>query len=77
MSNSMIKYKYQLNPENISLEICNDYLEGYYLPSEKRIILCANTLTNFEKQNKFQTAIRRHVNYNQIRYYLFRIFFNF
>jgi hypothetical protein len=61
MSNSMLKYKHKLNPENISLEICDDFLEGYYLPSEKKIILCANTLTNFEKQKKFQHAIKRHV----------------
>lgn len=64
MSNSMIKYKYQLNAENISLEICDDFIEGYYLPSEKKIILCANTLTNFEKQKKFQNAMKRHVKLN-------------
>lgn len=61
MSNSMLKYKYHLNAENVSLEICNDFIEGYYLPSEKKIILCANALTNFEKQKKFQNAMKRHV----------------
>lgn len=61
MTNSMMKYKYQLHSDNISLEICNEFIEGYYIPSEKKIILCANALTNFEKQKKFQNAMKRHV----------------
>jgi hypothetical protein len=61
MGISMLKYKYTLNPEAIQLEVCNDFIEGYYLPKDNRIILCANTLTNFEKPSKFNEAIKRHV----------------
>jgi hypothetical protein len=62
MAHAMIKYKHELDSQNISLEICNEFIDGYYLPSEKKILLCANTLTNFEKTTKFDRAIKRHVN---------------
>lgn len=61
MGIAMLKYKHSLNPESIQLDVCQDFLEGYYLPYENRIVLCANTLTNFEKPRKFQEAMKRHV----------------
>jgi len=61
MAHAMLKYKHQLDSQDISLEICNEFLDGYYLPSEKKILLCANTLTNFEKTTKFEKAIKRNV----------------
>ena len=62
MSIAMLKYKHNLDPNNIQLEICKDFLEGYYISKEKKIYLCANTLTNYEKHDKFKQAIQRYVN---------------
>jgi hypothetical protein len=61
MSIAMLKYKFNLDPSNIQLEICKDFIEGYYIPKENKIYLCANTLTNYEKNAKFKQAIQRHV----------------
>lgn len=63
MGIGMMKYNHILNPESISLDVCSEYLEGAYLPKEKKILLCANTLTNYEKPKKFRFALRRHVTY--------------
>jgi hypothetical protein len=61
MSIAMMKYGYNLDPSMIQLEICNDFIEGYYIPKEEKIYLCANTLTNYEKNRKFKNAVQRHV----------------
>lgn len=61
MGISLLKYNYTLNPEIIHLDVCNEFLEGYYFPKENKITLCTNTLTNFEKTKKFEHAIKRHV----------------
>ena len=57
----MLKYNFNLDPSMIQLEICKDFIEGYYIPKEHKIYLCANTLTNYEKQKKFKNAIQRYV----------------
>jgi hypothetical protein len=62
MSIAMLKYNFNLDPSMIQLEICKDFIEGYYMPKENKIYLCANTLTNYEKQKKFKNAIQRYVN---------------
>jgi hypothetical protein len=61
MSIAMLKYGYNLDPSMIQLEICNEFIEGYYIPKEEKIYLCANTLTNYEKNTKFKTALQRYV----------------
>jgi len=38
MGIGMLKYNHVLNPESITLDICNEFLDGYYLPSEKKVI---------------------------------------
>ncbi len=57
----MMKHNKELNIEDINLDICSDFLEGYYFYKENKITLCANTLTHFEKPKKFSMAIKRHV----------------
>ena len=57
----MMKYKKELNNEDIHLDVCNEFLEGYYFFKENKIYLCANTLTNYEKPHKFYQALKRHV----------------
>jgi hypothetical protein len=61
MSIAMLKYKHNLDPSNIQLEVCKDFIEGYYMPKDNKIYLCANALTNYEKPEKFKSAIQRHV----------------
>jgi len=62
MGLAFMKYKQQLNPEDIHLDVCTEYLEGYYFYKENKITICANTLTNFKNPTKFNQAIKRHVN---------------
>jgi hypothetical protein len=69
MSIAMLKFRYNLDPSMIQLEICNDFIEGYYIPKEEKIYLCANTLTNYEKNNKFKNALQRHVNFFYSAYF--------
>ena len=57
----MMKYNKELNSENIHLDVCNEFLEGYYFFDENKITLCSNVLTNFEKPKKFHQALKRHV----------------
>ncbi len=59
----MMKYNKELNMEDINLDICSEFLEGYYFYNENKITLCANTLTNFEKPIKFSLAMKRHVSF--------------
>ena len=61
MSIAMLKYNFNLDPSMIQLEVCKDFIEGYYIHKENKIYLCANTLTNYEKQRKFKNAIQRYV----------------
>lgn len=68
MGLAMLKYKFTLDQENISLDVCNEFIEGYYFNKENKIVLCANTLTNYEKKTKFHQAIKRHVS-NKIKTY--------
>ena len=58
---TLMKYKKELNPEDIHLDVCTEFLEGYYFHKENKITLCTNSLTNFEKPHKFNQAIKRHV----------------
>jgi hypothetical protein len=62
MSIAMLKYKHNLDPSNIQLEVCKDFIEGYYIKNENKIYLCANTLTHYEKPEKFKQALQRYVN---------------
>jgi hypothetical protein len=61
MGISLLKYKYILDQEVINLQVCKDFIEGYYLPNDKKIILCANNLTNYEKNYRFNHAVKRHL----------------
>lgn len=61
MGLAMMKYHKELNPEKIHLDICTDFIEGYYFHKDNSITLCANTLTNYEKSTKFNNAMKRHV----------------
>jgi hypothetical protein len=67
MGVSMLKYNKVLNPEDIQLDVCNEFLEGYYFPKENKITLCANSLTNYEKPYKFHKAIKRLVLINFLK----------
>ena len=58
---SLLKYKYILNQEVINLQVCKDFIEGYYLPKDHKIVICANNLTNYEKNYRFNRAIKRHL----------------
>lgn len=62
MGISLLKYNQNLNPEMFHLDVCDEFIEGYYFHKENKITICANTMTNFEKPNKFYRAIKRHVN---------------
>jgi hypothetical protein len=61
MGIAMMKYNSILNTEDIHLDVCKDFVEGYYFYDDKKITLCSNTLTNFENPNKFNYAVKRHV----------------
>jgi hypothetical protein len=63
MGLAMMKYNKELNSEDIHLDVCNEYLEGYYFFKENKITLCANVLTNYEKPKKFHHALKRHVSF--------------
>ncbi len=70
MGLAMMKYKAELNPEDIHLDVCTEFLEGYYFHKENKIVLCANALTNFQKPDRFNKALSRHVRiYNYITQY--------
>lgn len=56
-----MKYNKELNNEDIHLDVCDEFLEGYYFFNENKITLCANTLTNYEKPSRFNQALKRHV----------------
>ena len=58
---SLLKYKHILNQEVINLQVCKDFIEGYYFPKDHRIVICANNLTNYEKNYRFHHAIKRHL----------------
>ncbi len=55
------RYKVNFGSENINLQICEDYVEGYYFKNDNKIVLCANMLTNYEKSFMFDQALKRQV----------------
>jgi hypothetical protein len=55
------KYKIKFGSENINLQICDDYVEGYYFKKDNKIVMCANMLTNYEKSFMFDQALKRQV----------------
>lgn len=61
MALEMLKYNYSISSSNFSLDICEEFIDGYYFPTEKKIVMCSNMLTNFEKSNAFNIAIKRFV----------------
>jgi hypothetical protein len=58
---ALLKYKYILDHEIINLQVCKDFIEGYYFPKDHKIVLCANNLTNYEKNYRFYRALKRHL----------------
>ena len=53
------RYGHHLSEENISLEICSNYLSGYYFQKQNKIVLCSNMLTNYEDPTLFYQELKR------------------
>lgn len=58
MKSAMYAHNYELKTEDINLGICDEFSDGVYIPKEKQIILCANTLI---LRNDFENALNRHL----------------
>ena len=56
MSTAMLVYDHKLSYKDFHLGICDEFSDGVYLPKEKQIILCSNTLTN---RKDFENALYR------------------
>ena len=56
MSNALLHYNHILKEDSVKLIMCDDFYEGAFIPEEKQIYLCANTLM---KQEDFKNAMAR------------------
>ena len=56
MADAMLTYDHNLSEKDIQIGICDEFSDWVYIPSEKRIILCANVLT---LQDHFENALHR------------------
>jgi len=56
MSNALLHYNFMIKPESVKLIMCDDFYEGAFIPEDRQILLCANTLM---KEEDFKNAIAR------------------
>jgi hypothetical protein len=56
MSNSLVAHDRILKQSTVELVICDHYMEGAYVPSENKIMLCTNALT---RRSDFDNALKR------------------
>ena len=56
MSNSLIAYDKVLKQSSVELVLCNHFMEGAYVASENKIMLCSNVLM---KRKDFENAMKR------------------
>lgn len=59
----MINYQFALSTDNVVLEVCEGHYEGFYFAKSDKIVLCSNLLTNYEKNNLFDSALKRLVSF--------------
>ena len=56
MSNALLVYDVILKQTSITFAVCNNFYEGAYLPDQRKIILCSNTIRDEEG---FKDALKR------------------
>ena len=56
MSNSLIAYDKVLTQSSVELVLCDHFMEGAYVVSENKIMLCSNVLM---KRKDFENAMKR------------------
>jgi hypothetical protein len=56
MSNSLIAYDKVLKQSRVELVLCDHFMEGAYVASENKIMLCSNALM---KRKDFENAMKR------------------
>jgi hypothetical protein len=56
MSNSLIAYDKVLKQSSVELVLCDHFMEGAYVPSENKIMLCSNALM---RRKDFDNAMKR------------------
>lgn len=56
MQSAMLAHDELLTPSNVIIGICDEYSDGVYLPSEKKMILCSNVLV---RKPDFEDGVHR------------------
>ena len=57
MANSLLAYNVTLKPyDHVRFEACDKFMEGAYVPSQNKIILCSNIIF---KREDFENALKR------------------
>lgn len=56
MSTALLAHDFKLTTKHIHIGIWDEFCDGVYIPKEKQVILCANTLI---EQKDFENALHR------------------
>ena len=60
MSNALLAYDYVLSRDKVQLIMCDDFYEGVFVPSQDKIMLCANILM---RKPDFDQALSRQLTF--------------